>query len=1106
MTRFPSLEAGPKRFLSLSIRARLLLLVLLAILPAPAVMLHTATEQRRLTTAAVQADALRLARVARDGHEQVIEAGRQLLATLARLPEVRMAAPAGCGRLLARLLSDQPTYANLGIAATDGTVACSARPLTGSANVSARSWFTRAQRLQAFAVGDYETDITGKPAFVLAHPILGRGGVPPAIAFAAIDLTRFNRFAAVAGLPPGSTVTVIDRQGRVLARFPDHVRSVGHRLPETLIVKTILSRHGEGAVETTGPDGERRLYAFAPLRGGSGDGAAYVHVGIPTAVAFAESDALFRRNLLLVGSAGLLALVAVWMSGDLLIRRPTRSLLDATRRLAAGELGTRTGLASISGEIGELARSINLMAGSLERREGELRALANEQVRLYEEAETRGRESKVLADLARDINTSLDLDTVLQRVTEGAKELCKSDLARIALLDPESGAMRVRCWIGPLPDAWRDAGLEAGEGLGARVMLTGQPWRTTDSAADGAITRADGVPALEEDVVTAMAVPIRGPERIEGLLFVANRTARPFSDRNEDILVQLADHAAIAIRNAQVFRQEQAVRLQAESSELRYRSLYDGVPVGLYRSTPDGRLLDANPALWQMLGYPDRESLLAADAVEFHEHPEDRRAWQTRIEREGQVRDVEVRIQRRDGQLMWMRNSARAVRDATGGTLYYEGVYQDITERKRAEEMVWRYTERLRVQLQIDRAILAARSPAEVAEAALRQLRQLATSVRASLTLFDLEANRTTPLAVDLDSTTALGVGTYLPLEMAGDTEELRRGRIHLVEDLRPLLHLRPAQALHAEGVRSYMVVPLVASGELIGFLDVGSDRTGPFAPDQTELAREVADHLAVALQQARLREQIQRHAAELEQRVAERTRALEETNLAMESFAYSVSHDLRAPLRAMQGFADALLEDYASRLDAEGQEYARRIIAAARRLDTLIQDLLAYSRLSHAAVHIGPVSLESALDAAIAQLDRNRLEDGGGLVVERPLPEALGHRSTLAQILVNLLTNAFKFAQPGTRPEVQVRAERRGDRVRLWVEDRGIGIAREHQDRIFRVFERLHSVETYPGTGIGLAIVRKGVERMGGTVGVQSEIGAGSRFWIELPAIGPHE
>jgi PAS domain S-box-containing protein len=1104
MIRFPSLEAGPKRFLSLSTRGRLLLLVLLAILPAPAVMLHTATEQRRLTIEAVKADALRLARVARDGHEQIIEAGRQLLTTLARLPELRTVAPAECGRLLARLLSDQPTYANLGIAALDGSIACSAQPLAARVDVSSRSWFRRAQHTQTFAVGDYETDITGKPAFVLAHPIIGRIDVAPTIAFAAVDLTRFNRLAAVAGLPPGSTVTVIDRQGRVLSRFPDHVRSVGHRLPETLIIRTILSRHGEGAVEAAGHDGRQRLYAFAPLRGGSGDGAAYVHVGIPTEVAFAESEALFRRNLVLLGSAGLFALVAVWMSGDLLIRRPTRLLLDATRRLAAGELATRTGLAG-SGEIGELARSIDRMAGSLERREAELRALADEQVRLYEEAEIRSHESKVLADLARDINTSLDLDTVLQQVTEGARELCKSDLARIALLDPDTGTMRVRYWIGALAVAWRTSGIERGKGLGGRVMMTRQPWRTADYHADRAITPEYADLALDEGVVTAMAVPIRGPEQIEGLLLVANQTGRAFTDRNEDILVQLGDHAAIAIRNAQVFRQEQAVRVQAESSELRYRSLYDGVPVGLYRSTPDGRLLDANPALWQMLGYPDRESLLAADAVEFHEHPEDRRTWQARIEREGQVRDVEVRIQRRDGQLMWMRNSARAVREASGRTLYYEGVYQDVTERKRAEEMVWRYTERLRVQLQIDRAILAARSPAEVAQAALRQLRQLATSVRASLTLFDLEANQATPLAVDLASTTALGVGTYLPLDMAGDTDELRRGRIHVVEDIRPLLHLRRAQALHEEGVRSYMVVPLVASGELIGFLDVGSDRTGPFAPDQIELAREVADHLAVALQQARLQEQIQRHAAELEQRVTERTRALEEANLAMEAFAYSVSHDLRAPLRAMQGFADALLEDHAHRLDTEGQEYARRIIAAARRLDTLIQDLLAYSRLSHAAVQIGPVDLESALDAAIAQLEASRLEERGELIVERPLPVALGHRPTLAQILVNLLTNAFKFAQPGTRPEVRVCAERRDDRIRLWVQDRGIGIAREHHDRIFGVFERLHGLEIYPGTGIGLAIVRKGVERMGGTAGVESEIGTGSRFWIELAGIdGP--
>jgi signal transduction histidine kinase len=123
-------------------------------------------------------------------------------------------------------------------------------------------------------------------------------------------------------------------------------------------------------------------------------------------------------------------------------------------------------------------------------------------------------------------------------------------------------------------------------------------------------------------------------------------------------------------------------------------------------------------------------------------------------------------------------------------------------------------------------------------------------------------------------------------------------------------------------------------------------------------------------------------------------------------------------------------------------------------------------------------------------------------LTIQKKLPAVLGHRPVLVQAVTNLITNAVKFVQHGVRPKVRISAKENAGRVRLWVEDNGIGIAAEHQERIFKIFERLHSVATYPGTGIGLAIVRKGIERMGGTVGVESEPGKGSRFWIELPAV----
>lgn len=273
-----------------------------------------------------------------------------------------------------------------------------------------------------------------------------------------------------------------------------------------------------------------------------------------------------------------------------------------------------------------------------------------------------------------------------------------------------------------------------------------------------------------------------------------------------------------------------------------------------------------------------------------------------------------------------------------------------------------------------------------------------------------------------------------------------------------------------------------------------------------------------------------------LEQRVRERTAQLEEANQELEAFSYSVSHDLRAPLRAMQGFAQALLEDYGDRLDSLAQDYAQRIVAAARHMDTLINELLSYSRLSRGEICLQLVSLTTVVAEVLAELEIEIQAQNAQVRVEEPLPEAIAHRTILVQIVTNLIANAIKFVNPAVQPQVRVWAEEfsqageqgvtRGQGefriispttnhqplttskwVRLWIEDNGIGIAPEYYQRIFRVFERLHGVESYPGTGIGLAIVRKGVERMGGEIGVESQANGGSRFWIELPkAASNHE
>lgn len=290
-------------------------------------------------------------------------------------------------------------------------------------------------------------------------------------------------------------------------------------------------------------------------------------------------------------------------------------------------------------------------------------------------------------------------------------------------------------------------------------------------------------------------------------------------------------------------------------------------------------------------------------------------------------------------------------------------------------------------------------------------------------------------------------------------------------------------------------------SGEYIDVLDQGAvARDGEQKPVRIigtvqDISRQVRNEEALKQAQNELRG----YADELERRVADRTARLQETNAEMESFSYTVSHDLRAPLRAMQGFSQALLEDYSGHLDETGRDYLQRIHRASDRMDLLIHDLLQYSRVSRANMELEPVDIRQEIMALVHEIPENT----ANIILDWTAsgPYVLAHSATLYQVLSNLLENAVKFVAPGVKPEVHFRVETTPQDVRLWVEDNGIGIDPIHFDRIFRVFERLHGTNSYPGTGIGLAIVKKGVERMGGSAGVESNAGQGSRFWIQLPA-----
>lgn len=236
----------------------------------------------------------------------------------------------------------------------------------------------------------------------------------------------------------------------------------------------------------------------------------------------------------------------------------------------------------------------------------------------------------------------------------------------------------------------------------------------------------------------------------------------------------------------------------------------------------------------------------------------------------------------------------------------------------------------------------------------------------------------------------------------------------------------------------------------------------------------------------------------ELERQVQERTITLQETIGELEAFSYSVSHDMRAPLRAMEGYAKALLADYRERLDAEAQHWLDRIIRSAQRLDFLIKDVLAYSRVAKEEIELSPVDLERLMED-ILSITPEFQAPRAHITVEKPLHPVLGHQAYLTQCVTNLLGNAIKFVAAGVIPEIHVRSERLDGKVRVWFEDNGIGIDPAHHGRIFQIFGQVYPQESYSGTGIGLAIVRKAAQRMNGEVGVESRLQEGSRFWLIL-------
>jgi PAS domain S-box-containing protein len=532
-----------------------------------------------------------------------------------------------------------------------------------------------------------------------------------------------------------------------------------------------------------------------------------------------------------------------------------------------------------------------------------------------------------------------------------------------------------------------------------------------------------------------------------------------------------------------------------------FRLVVEGTPDLITIHDAQGHRLYTSPTALAMTGYTEDE--LNALPLGALTHPDDQSVLAEANRRVAETRKptaFTVRIRHKSGEWRHLEAMFQVVDHHRAGRGLRMAIAHDVTERVRRENDLRTLTDRLEVLHSIDKAILRAESVGALAHSTLSRLRDMIPCERASMIQFLPESGEARVFALSANGHIGHEEDEVFPLTDLVPAEGDRGEDVRLVDDLSgvrsPSAMMRRLLAL---GGRSVITARLIVGEDVLGELNLTATRPGAFAQKHLSMLGEVADQLAIALQQSQLRAQLAGHAKELELRVSERTAELAELAAELDSFAYTVSHDLRAPLRAMQGFSQALMEDYGETLDDTARDYAARIDGAARAMDGLILDLLAYSRLTRADLRLGPVPLSAALESARSQLESDIAAKNATIMTGPALPVLQADRVTLVQILSNLLSNAIKFVAPGVDPTVEVRAEEMDGVVRVWVEDNGIGIDVRHAERVFKMFERLHGMEAYSGTGVGLAIVRKAVERMGGRVGVQSETGSGSRFWFEL-------
>lgn len=519
--------------------------------------------------------------------------------------------------------------------------------------------------------------------------------------------------------------------------------------------------------------------------------------------------------------------------------------------------------------------------------------------------------------------------------------------------------------------------------------------------------------------------------------------------------------------------------LAQEHQELQV--LLDSVPAWIFYKDDNNRFLRCNRAFAEVMGMP-KEQLAGKSVWDLYPQEQAQSYWKDDLEvlASGKPKLGIVEPMSADGRTRWVITDKIPYRDEQTGVQGIIGLSLDITERKLAEEALERSLRRFELLAGTAGELLQSSAPLDVVEALCRRVMEhLDCEVFLNVLVDDATGN------LRLNACGGVAPEAKRELERLNFRQVCTCVARNAQDTCASGSRLEMARLL---GVQAYACHPLTGQdGKTLGILSFGTRSRDAFSPDDLSLMRAVADQVSAAMIRMQGEQALRRTAEDLAR-----------SNRELEQFAYVSSHDLREPLRTVIGFLQILQNRYRGKLDDKADEYIRFAVEGAQRMQQLIDDLLAYSRVGSAGPVVRVLNAAEPLARALDSL-KGSIEEAKAEITSDPLPAVPADETLLTQVFQNLIGNAIKFRSE--RPlAIHVGARREKGAWLFSVSDNGIGIDPEYSDKIFVIFQRLHTRNRYPGTGIGLAVCKKIVEQHGGQIWVESEPGKGSSFFFTIP------